>query len=190
MNHRRAKRRRKERLARYWHKRAKASILGVYIPSLGPHDDMVDAISLSLSYTMQQALGPDKVVLPEDGSYLEQTVITAADFSDKPDMTTLVLDGKPFSVVGAGPSFEQIQEIVDHFKPTPEELERIKEAAQLNPSEVAFNKKMEELGVPSFSQWLNSEKGRGVIAREAEKGKMGAALLLSMLAAQDPPEEK
>lgn len=189
MNHRRAKRRRKERLARYWRQRINAAILVTYFPDENRHDDMVDAISLSLSYTMQQALGPDKVVLPEDGSYLEQTVITAADFSDKPDMTTLVLDGKPFSVVGAGPSFEQIQEIVDCFKPTPEELERIKEAAQLNPAEVAFNKKMEEMGVPSFGDWF-ARKGKEVIAREAEKGKMGAALLLSLLAAQDPPEEK
>lgn len=74
---------------------------------------------------------------------------------------------------------------IDFSSLTPDTVMQIADIATLNPSEVAFNQKMEALGVPSFGEWF-AKKGQAVIDKAAMDGKVGAFVLQQML---NPPKD-
>jgi hypothetical protein len=74
---------------------------------------------------------------------------------------------------------------VPHGHLSAEAVEQITELAQLPPDQT--EEKMRALGVPSFSEWLET-KGKQVISNAAMDGKPGAFLLLKLMAEHDGRE--
>jgi hypothetical protein len=71
----------------------------------------------------------------------------------------------------------------------PETIAEIMALGDLSPSEKAFNERMDALGVPSFSQWIDKGGMQQVIDKAGLQGKPGAFILQQMINSQREEDE-